>query len=277
MRMVMITINEEKASATARQLVDKGGFPDDIQIERGIVASTKDVPTVHRAICNSHWRVLREHVGGDRRSEHILVMEDDCMLVSRRRRRPKTKTATEVAPTATTTATVWQMIQNTLELLGERWDVLMVGHVPVLPTVLVHSNIVWSPFPMTSHCYVLRSQTAQRLVNTLPEEKHWGRPHTIEGWFKIPLFRKFAMYPSPIIQTEMPKEIASLKHMPPTIGMCAWERIMFAIMPLTMMLSALIYYNKKRHRRCHRPTSLMLLLRPSPLLRPVNRSQSVTL
>lgn len=151
----------------------------------------------------SHHTLLRQ-VFADMRAKHggtipetelVLVCEDDCAFL----------------PSVGGTLGLLRLLSTcakTLSLHCPDWCVLFMGsfhYAPMIP-VSWSTDMFVSPCGALSHCQLLRAQWCCAAVESTRRED-WGPPMHGEFWFSVPLFKRFALWPSVAVQTEPPSHI----------------------------------------------------------------------
>lgn len=161
-----------------------------------IIESTRkkgNISQVSLDIFRSHWKAAMD---SQKRfpGQTVAIFEDDC--------RP-------LLPTDKNYKEMQQRLLVALEYIStinqKKWQILNLGQVGMGPMFKIPKvPIVMTSFPFASQSYLINGYYLQQMLEKI-HKKDWRFPWAVEGFLKVPLERKLAIYPNVTKQCIVPR------------------------------------------------------------------------
>lgn len=88
------------------------------------------------------------------------------------------------------------------------WTILHLGQCSLGICIKAKGNAYYTQKPFGAHSYIINGKELSTLLQTIPKSE-WRRPYFTEGFSKIPMKKKLAVFPNITFQYMIPREMES--------------------------------------------------------------------
>ena len=140
----------------------------------------------HYYIWTTHKAAILKYINSKSKN-HLLIVEDDVEFIH-----------------SPHTFNIY--LQNILDQLQfKTWNMIMLGGLPLGLTIPISKNILISQSPRSSQCVLYN----RKYVHTL-YDKNFFRYDYGEGWYSLPIYRRYISNPILTTQNVLPEEVPNI-------------------------------------------------------------------
>lgn len=191
MKLCMVVLNAQnpKRLIKFKQTFSSSGLSEfgSLHVHQGLISiANASAEEQGNCVYRNHYEITKTWANYCQKTHsHLLIMEDDCLFLKN----------------------VARQLNQTIRYLDVNfsfWHVLFLGHFPTKPMFAIKNGLVTSTRSYESHCYVLNYKFLIPMLQQVPVS-YWKSPYFVEEWRSLPPYVCFAFYPSPVIQSVLPR------------------------------------------------------------------------